>query len=63
MQNETYKIYLTKSQVEILIEFFEINFIDDIRNDEGIDNIDYICDMCNVYQELKKCVRGTDNAE
>lgn len=53
MQNETYKIHLTKSQVENLIEFFEISFIDSIRNDADIDNIHYICDMCNVYQELK----------
>ena len=63
MQNEKLKIELTKSQVENLIDFFQFNFIDTIRNDTDIDNIEYVCDMCNTYQTLKECVRGADNAE
>ena len=58
MPNETYNIVLTKSQVNNLLEFFEINFIDSIRNDEEIDNIEYLCNMCDIYKKLKE---GVDN--
>lgn len=53
-----YEIKLTQSQVENLIEFFELNFIDSIRQDVDIDNMGYLCDMCNLYQNLKKCLEG-----
>lgn len=56
MANETYKVELTKSQVKNLIEFFQFNFIESVRRDEDIDNIEYLCDMCNLYQTLKGCV-------
>jgi hypothetical protein len=56
MANETYDIVLTESQVKNLIEFFQFNFIESVRSDEDIDNIEYLCDMCNLYQTLKGCV-------
>ena len=56
MANETYNIVLTKSQVKNLIEFFQFNFIESVRRDEDIDNIEYLCDMCNLYQALKGCM-------
>ena len=47
-------INLTFSQVENLAEFFEFNFIDSIRNDVDMDNINYVVDMCEIYSKLKK---------
>jgi hypothetical protein len=47
-------ITLSESQVENLVEFFELNFIDSIRNDTDIDNMDYMVDMCDVYSKLKR---------
>lgn len=47
------KIELTKSQVENLMDFFELEFIDSVRNNEGTDNINYLVDMCDIYSKLK----------
>ena len=44
----------TKSQVSNMIEFIELNFIESIRQDTEIDNIDYIIDMMNALQILRK---------
>lgn len=49
-------ISLTTSQIENLKEFIEFEFIGSIRDDEDIDNIDYIVDMMDTY---KKTERGT----
>ena len=46
-------INLTRSQVKNLIEFLEVNLIPSIREDLEIDNINYVCDMCDVYKKLK----------
>lgn len=51
-------IKLTKSQIENLMEFFEFEFIDSIRNNTDIDNMDYLVDMCEIYKKLKE---GADN--
>ena len=56
----TYKIELTDSQVDNLMTFFEFEFIDSIRDDEGIDNICYLVDMCDIYTKLKNA-RGEFN--
>lgn len=54
-QYMTYNLSLTESQVQNLIEFFEFQFIDMIRRDEGIDNVAYIADMMEIYKGLKTC--------
>ena len=54
--NKAYELRLTKSQVENLAEFIEFFFIDSIRADDGVDNIDYLVDMCDVYKSLKTLV-------
>lgn len=75
MPNKTYNIELTKSQLESLIKFFQLNFveairdtrflqlnfIEDVYDDKEVDVLKYLCDMCGVYQMLKDCVRGADN--
>ena len=55
------KIELTKSQVKKLMEFFEIWFIHSIREDDAIDNIDYVVDMCEIYKKLKATKERADN--
>ena len=44
----------TKSQVDNLIEFIELNFIDGVRNDTDIDNIDYVVDMMDALTKLRQ---------
>ena len=53
MENKTLNVALTKSQVDNLIEFVELNFIQSIRDDTDIDNIDYIEDMMDALKTLR----------
>lgn len=55
-------ITLTKTQAENLLEFIDIYFINSIRDDEEVDNMDYLCDMCDVYKKLKDILE-TNKAE
>lgn len=48
------KVELTKSQITNLANFIEFNLINDIRNDEEIDNIGYLVDMCDAYKTFKE---------
>lgn len=54
---------LTKSQVENLIDFIEINFIDIIRADTDIDNIDYVIDMMCVLVKLRETYKTMKRKE
>lgn len=54
MAENEISINLTSSQVRNLVEFFEFNLIDNIRDDTEIDNIDYVVDMCEIYSKLKE---------
>lgn len=53
MENKTLNVALTKSQVDNLVEFVELNFIQSIRDDTDVDNIDYIVDMMDVLKTLR----------
>lgn len=44
----------TQSQVNNLIEFIELNFINAVRNDIDIDNIDYVIDMMDALTKLRQ---------
>lgn len=44
----------TKSQLDNLIEFIELNFIDVLRNDTDIDNIDYVVNMMDALTKLRQ---------
>jgi len=54
MNEKTYSLKLTKSQIENLKEFFEFEFIDSIRDNTDIDNIDYLVDMMEIYKQFKE---------
>lgn len=47
-------ILLTKSQAENLMDFFEMSFIQTIRDVDEIDNMMYLVDMCEIYTQIKQ---------
>lgn len=64
MNNEkTFPIEFTKSQIDNLVEFIEWNFIDVVRKDEGIDNIDYIIDMMETLKKLRVAANEFNNEQ
>ena len=46
-------VVFDKDELYNLIDFIEIEFIDSIRRDEEVDNIDYIISMMNALQKLR----------
>lgn len=46
-------VSLTKTELGNLVEFIEIEFIDSIRKDPDIDNVDYVVSMMNALQKLR----------
>ena len=53
MNDITVKVELTACQITNLIDFIEFEFIDSIRRDEDLDNIDYIVSMCDALKALR----------
>ena len=51
--SETCMVSLSKTEIANLIEFIEIEFIDSVRRDSEIDNIEYIVSMMNALQKLR----------
>lgn len=49
----TATVVFDKDELDNLIDFIEIEFIDSIRRDEEVDNIDYIISMMNALQKLR----------
>lgn len=47
-------VLLTKSQAENLMDFFEMSFIQTIRDVDEIDNMMYLVDMCEIYTQIKQ---------
>ena len=46
-------IELTKAEVKAIADLIEINLFDIIRNDEEIDNIDWLATMISIYEKCK----------
>ena len=62
--NTTISFDITKGQIASLIDFIDLHFIPSIRNDEDIDNMDYICNICDIYRNLTKAQEAIwDNEE
>lgn len=55
MENKT--VVLSKSQCGNLAEFIEFNLYDEIRRDDGIDNIDWVCDIVDAYRAFKEAAK------
>lgn len=55
-----FTITLTRSQVKNLIEFFDMMFfqlIADLAKDGEIDNMYYLIDMCDTYEQLSELLK------
>lgn len=61
MKPETMSVSFTESQIDNLIEFIEFNFIDVVRNQEDIDNINYIIDMMEALKKLRCAKKEFEN--
>lgn len=48
------KIELTRSQCGNLSEFIELYLIREIREDEDLDNLDYLRDMLDAEEKFRK---------
>lgn len=51
-------IEITPDQATSLLDFIEFSFIDSIRNDTDCDNMDYVCNICEIYKKLKESEVG-----
>ena len=56
-------IEITKSEAESLMEFIETNIFDIIRNDEYIDNINWLTNIMSVYMKCKNAKKKEESAE
>ena len=56
--NDMAELTLTKSQIDNLMEFLELELIPSIRRDEDADNINYLVDMCDIYKKLEEAKAG-----
>lgn len=63
MENKTLNVALTKSQVDNLVEFVELNFIQSIRDDTGVDNIDYVVDMMDALKTLRLASKSVSDTK
>lgn len=46
-------IMLTRDECEALLDWFEIHLIDNIRNDEDVDNLEWLSSMMSIYNKCK----------
>lgn len=56
-------VKLTQSQIRNLADFIQFNFIDSIRQDDEIDNINYLVDMCETYKILREAEKQTEDSK
>ena len=54
MAEKRFTFKFSEGEVTALIDFFETNLLEEIRNDMEIDNINWLCDMISIYKKLKE---------
>lgn len=59
-RNANALILLEKHEIENLIEFFDLNFIDHVREDTEIDNMGYIVSMSGIYAKLETALKEAE---
>ena len=47
-------VELTKEQCESLVDFIECELIHSIREDEYLDNLQYVINICDAYKVFKE---------
>lgn len=50
------EIVITGDEAESLLDWLEIHLIDDIRNDEDVDSVEWLANMMSIW---KKCKEAT----
>lgn len=53
-------VELTDSQVNNLADFMEFNLFEVIRQDDDIDNINWVADMCEAYKKLREAEKEVE---
>ena len=56
-EEHEHSVELTESELISLLEFIELEFIDSIRDNEETDNMEYLCNMCRVYEKAKEALK------
>lgn len=54
MSNINVSIRFSVSQLENLVKLFDNHFVEALRSGEDAKDMEYVCDMCEVYNKLKK---------
>ena len=49
-------IEITKDEVESLMNWMEIDFIDSIKRDPDCDSMQWLVNMCNIYTKCKNAL-------
>lgn len=55
--NDKVKITLTRGQCESLSEFIELNMLQHIRDDDGVDNLTYVRNILNAQQVFEEACK------
>lgn len=56
-------VLLSETELSNLIEFIELEFIDSIRKDPELDNIDYVVSMMNALQKMRFAYESLKDVE
>lgn len=55
-------ITFTEAELASLSDYIQFNLLDVIRTDVDIDNINWVCNMCRIYEKITEAM-GNDNAK
>lgn len=45
-------ITFTEAELASLADYIQFNLLDVIRNDVDIDNINWVCNMCHIFEKV-----------
>ena len=54
---------ITKEHARSMVDLFELYFIQLIRDDDSIDSIEWLAELCHVYTEFKKIAEVKNEAD
>ena len=54
-------IELTKGQCESVVDFIELNLISSVREDEYLDNLQYVINICDAYKVFKEVADSNES--
>ena len=54
---------ITKEHARSMVDLFEVNLIPIIREDDTIDSMEWLANVCHVYTEFKKITEVKNEAD